>query len=102
MDTKQAKACCIKIEPALAGFVSVDPDFSRGQIPLLKNQPASAGFVSLDPDFESGANSSSRQVVNSTTDPRSVSVKAKQAKSLWLAAQTDVGFFPIQVRRGFH
>jgi len=44
-----------------------------------KPEPALAGLVLLDPDFESGAN---RQIGNSTTDPRSVSMETKQAKSL--------------------
>jgi len=53
---------------------------------LQQNQPALAGFVSLDPDFESGeicgSLSSGRQ--EPTTDPRSVSTGTKQAKSLLL------------------
>jgi len=30
VETKQAKARCFKIEPALAGFVPIDPDFESG------------------------------------------------------------------------
>jgi len=79
METKQAEACYFKVQPALAGFVSSDPD------------------------LELGANSANRQVgksanwqvgvVNSTTDPRSVSVETKQAEACYFKVQPALAGF---------
>jgi len=100
------KPAASKFEPALAGLVSLDPDFSRGATSAAsKTQPTSVGFVLLDPDFESGANRQVGNWASSThpptrgrwlqrrsrlkpaaqnpapiaTDPRSVSMETKQA-----------------------
>jgi len=46
METKQAKACYFKFEPASAGFVPIDHDFESGAtLHYFKSEPASAGFV---------------------------------------------------------